>query len=83
MSYSVEWAKPALKELRKLDNQTQQRIWLSIDNLLINKANIKKLTDRVNEWKLRVGDYRVILVMDRVSKKIFITHIKHRKDVYR
>jgi mRNA interferase RelE/StbE len=35
------------------------------------------------EWRIRVGDYRVRYLIDDRNKKITITAVAHRRDVYR
>jgi mRNA interferase RelE/StbE len=33
-------------------------------------------------WRLRVGDWRIVYLVDEVRKVVTITAIRHRKDVY-
>jgi mRNA interferase RelE/StbE len=42
----------------------------------------KKLRGGDNEWRIRVGDYRVVYVIDDVAKTIDVTRIAHRREVY-
>lgn len=35
-----------------------------------------------NEWRIRVGDYRVVYIIDDVVKTIDVTRIAHRREVY-
>ncbi len=48
------------------------------DNL---SGDIKKLTNFTQEYRLRVGDYRVLFEVE--NKKIIIYTIRHRKDSYK
>jgi mRNA interferase RelE/StbE len=41
----------------------------------------KKLRGR-EEYRLRVGDYRILYLIDDVARKIEIVAVGHRKDVY-
>jgi len=43
-------------------------------------GSIKKLTNCTPEYRLRVGNYRVLFEID--GKKIIVYCIKHRKDAY-
>ncbi|MBS3933761.1 MAG: type II toxin-antitoxin system RelE/ParE family toxin [Truepera sp.] len=45
--------------------------------------NTKKLTGSASLYRLRVGDYRVIYMVDSKGKVIVLLHVGHRKDVYR
>jgi len=44
------------------------------------KSDIKKLTNYSHEYRLRVGDYRVLFEL--VGNKIIIYRIKHRQNIY-
>ena len=72
----------ALKDLKKLDNQTVKHILKKIENLknypLIN--NIKKLKNFYPPYRYRIGTYRVLF--DIEDEKIIIFRIVHRKDAY-
>ncbi len=45
-------------------------------------ADIKKLKGTDNEYRLRVGDWRVRLQVDYTYKTYLVTHVKHRREVY-
>ena len=45
------------------------------------KGDVKRLTNFTPEYRLKVGDYRVLFETDK--DKIIIYRIRHRKDVYR
>ena len=45
------------------------------------KGNIKKLTNHTPEYRLRVGDWRVLFEVS--ENNIIIYRIRHRKEVYR
>jgi len=34
-------------------------------------------------WRIRIGDYRVVYRVDDPARMIDVSHIRHRKDVYR
>ncbi len=42
----------------------------------------EKLVGRA-EWRIRVGDYRILYLIDDRNKTITITAVAHRRDVYR
>ena len=43
----------------------------------------RKITGSKNDWRTRVGDYRIIYEIDTRAKNIRVMRIRHRKDVYR
>ena len=42
----------------------------------------KKLKGGDNEWRIRVGDYRVVYIIDDANLLVEVTRIRHRLGVY-
>jgi len=42
----------------------------------------KKLQAGDREWRIRVGDYRVVYTIDDARLMVEITRIRHRREVY-
>lgn len=83
--YTVQFKKSAEKELEKLPTQTIKRISKAIDGLIVNPrpAGSKKLEgQRESLWRIRIGDYRVIYLIEDVIRIVEIRRIGHRKDIY-
>ena len=45
------------------------------------KGNVKHLTNFTPEYRLRVGDYRILFEIE--GEKLIIYRIRHRKDAYK
>ena len=44
----------------------------------------KKLKGGDNEWRIRVGDYRIVYEVDDAAKTVdVLTRIAHRREVYK
>ncbi len=72
----------ALKQLRKLDREMRQRIITTIERIRIRPDTyIRKLVGDEG-YRLRVGNYRVILDIDKEQLVILILRIGHRRNVY-
>lgn len=84
MSWQIDIARDARKELASLHPQMQVRISKAILALEDNPfpSGCKKLKNR-DGFRIRVGDYRVLYLADTKSKKIVVGAIGHRRDVYR
>ncbi|NPV00632.1 MAG: type II toxin-antitoxin system RelE/ParE family toxin [Brevinematales bacterium] len=56
-----------------------------MDSLEENSRNthVKKLVNKNNEYRLRVGDYRVLFFIEEEDKAIKISRVLHRKDAYK
>ena len=46
-------------------------------------AGSRKLTGSRNDWRIRVGSYRVIYEVDDEAKAVRVMRVRHRRDVYR
>jgi len=45
-------------------------------------AGCKKLKGYKDQWRVRVGDWRVLDIIDDTSKRVSVTRIAHRREVY-
>lgn len=76
MSYSIEIYKEALKYLRKLDRPTRSRIVHALKVLAENpyhpELDIMKMHGTSNEFRLRVGNYRVIY---SIKDEMLLIHV--------
>ncbi|MFH1256272.1 MAG: type II toxin-antitoxin system RelE/ParE family toxin [Candidatus Diapherotrites archaeon] len=83
MMYSVEWSHPAEKALSKLEKEIIKRILLKVEAIKQEPFQyIKELTNDAR-FSLRVGDYRVLLNMDRKERKILVLTVGHRRNIYK
>ncbi len=80
MKYEIKYEKRCLKYLKKLDRNTQLRIIKAINTL--PDGDVKKLQGEINNYRLRVGDFRVIFSKDDKQLIILIIEIGPRGDVY-
>ena len=69
--------------LDKLDKQIAQRIWKKVMAAKENPDHFFERLEGRTDYKLRVGDYRAIAEIDNENKRIEITMIGHRKNVYK
>ncbi len=82
MTYRVIFSDLALKQMKKLDEEIRRRIISTIERIRIRPdAYVKKLVGDEG-YRLRVGDYRVILDLDKEQLIILVLRIGHRKNVY-
>ena len=87
MSYSIEIYKDALKYLNKLDRPTRTRIVHALQVLADNPYNleldIKKMQGVTEEFRMRVGNYRVLYTINDNILQIQVIKIGSRGDVYK
>lgn len=84
MTYRVEVAPAALRQLRKLDRAAQRRVQAAIELLAAEPrpSGAKKLVGGNGEWRVRTGDYRVVYEIHDNVLLILVVAIGHRRDIY-
>jgi len=72
----------AIKDLSKIDKKEAGKILDKIESLQYfpQVANIKRLTNFVPPYRLRVGNYRILFELEEES--ITVYRVKHRSKVY-
>ena len=87
MSYRVEVTPRFEREFKKLDRYTQKMLKAWIDKNLIGcsdpRVHGKSLTaNRSGQWRYRIGDYRLICLIEDNELVILALSVGHRRDVY-
>ena len=86
MRYEIEWTAPALRELRKLDKPLARRILTAVTKLGVHPRppGVRALTGQpTGTMRLRIGDYRVVYVVQDDLVLVTVVRIAHRREVYR
>lgn len=82
--YAVEVKPSARKELERLPAKIIQRIFPKMEALGLEPrpGGCKKLKGGQQEWRIRVGDYRVVYTIDDAKLRVSVTRVRHRSEVY-
>jgi mRNA interferase RelE/StbE len=82
--YEVRLHPAAAREYRRLQGSVRERIRTAIDSLATvpRPAGVVKLAGR-DDYRIRVGDYRVVYAVDDVERPVLVARIAHRREVYR
>lgn len=80
---SIYWQPKALRQLRKIDTQSNARIRKAITDELSDLSvarNVKALTDHEYGFRLRVGNYRVFFNFDGAVHIVMIEEVSKRDE---
>jgi mRNA interferase RelE/StbE len=85
MSYQVLVPKPVQKQLDDLPYTIRDRV---LKKILVLKENPRpygcvKLKGYENEYRIRIGDYRLRYEIRDHESLVILLHCKHRKEAYR
>ncbi len=86
-NYQVIYLKQAEKFFSKSPHKLATRIISKIEQLTLAPfsphPNLKKLQDPLEGYRLRVGNYRIIYLLDTATHRLIVTKIDHRSNIYR
>ncbi|WP_026331305.1 type II toxin-antitoxin system RelE/ParE family toxin [Thioalkalivibrio sp. ALE11] len=87
MTWRIEYARSAQKEVQKLDQQARKRIRHYLERRVAHMHDPrtlgKPLKGRFSElWRYRVGDYRVVCELRDELLVVLVVRIGHRRGVY-
>ena len=83
-NYALEIKQSAQKELDTLDDSLFSRIDRKVMALAETPrpTGCKKLKGYQDQWRVRVGDWRVLYIIDDAAKLVSVTRIADRREVY-
>ena len=84
MSYRIQVAPAAVRQLRKLDRVAQRRVQAAIELLAgePRPSGAQKLVGDDGEWRVRTGDYRIVYEIHDNVLLILVVAVGHRRDIY-
>lgn len=85
MPYLVQFAPKALEFLEKQREPLRQKLFDAIDDLEEEPRppDCVKLSGKKNEYRIRVGDCRILYEIHDDQLIVLVFKVGHRKDVYR
>jgi len=83
MAWSVLWSDKSKKQLKKLDRKTAGRIIDGVEDIKVDPFMAVSRLAGSRFYRLRVGDYRVILDLRQDMIIIFVVEADSRKRVYK
>lgn len=83
--YNVLLERAAEKDLARLSVAVHDRVIAALRGLAQNPRppGCRKLAGTKNDWRIRIGDYRVIYEIADVIRVVRVHRIRHRGEVYR
>ena len=83
--YRVFLERAAEKDLNGLSLKVHNRVIKALQNLVDDPrpSGCRKLAGGDNDWRIRVGEYRVVYEIDDTPKIIRVNRVRHRREVYR
>ncbi len=83
--YEILVERSAEKDLKKVASDVRPNIGAALRSLANDPRppGCRKLVGSKNDWRIRVGSYRVIYEIADEVRIVRVSKIRHRKDSYR
>jgi mRNA interferase RelE/StbE len=83
--YEVLLERRAQRDIKKLPAEVFHRIIPSIRALAEDPKppGCRKIAGSKNDWRIRIGEYRVIYEIDENAEAVKVMRVRHRREVYR
>ena len=82
MAFEILWSDPAIRQLKKLDRSVGRRIFDKVGELAEEPHRFVQKLVNSPYYRLRVGDYRVILDIQGDVLRILVLKVGHRASIY-
>ncbi len=85
MTFRIEIAPAAVRQLRKLDPAARRRVQAAIELLADQPrpSGARKLVGGDGEWRVRTGNYRIVYEIHDDVLLVLVVAVGHRRDIYR
>jgi mRNA interferase RelE/StbE len=83
--YRILLEQNAEKDLARLSSEIYNRVIGVIQALATNPRppGCRKLAGSKHDWRIRVGDYRVVYEIADEIRIVRVNRVRHRREVYR
>ena len=83
--YRVFLERAAERDLRRLPARLHNRIISALQALADEPrpSGCRKLSGSDRDWRIRVGDYRIVYEVDDATLEVRVNRVRHRREVYR
>jgi mRNA interferase RelE/StbE len=80
--YDLKFDKKSIDFLDKIEKKDKKRIWNKLQECKIDPFRYLKHLENMEGYKLRVGDYRIIIDVENTIKILNVVKIGNRKNIY-
>jgi mRNA interferase RelE/StbE len=83
--YKILLERSVERDLRRLSTEMHERVIAAMQGLARNPRppGCRKLAGSKSDWRIRVGDYRVVYDIADEIRVVRVNRVRHRREVYR
>lgn len=85
MTYEVYLERRALDDIQRLPKSYADEAAARIRSLkcVPRPPGCRKIVGTHSDWRIRLGDYRIIYEIDDTARRINVMRVRHRREAYR
>ena len=80
--YNLIFEKKAIDFISNLEREMRDRIWNKLQQCKQDPFRFLEHLEEISGFKLRIGDYRLIIDVDNLTKTLNVLKAGHRKNIY-
>lgn len=80
--YEVTYSEKAIEKLEDMESEIRERIVKKLDDIKDFPEHYLKPLSNIDGYSLRVGDYRVLIKLNKENEEIFVSTLGHRRNIY-
>ena len=81
--YSTEFSQTAERQLYRLEKSAQERIIRVLERISVRPFSFVQKVVGTPYYRLRAGDYRIILDIRQDALTLFVLEVGHRRNIYK
>ena len=82
MPWSIRWTDRAVRDLVRLDDPVRKRVVAKLEQAAEAPSRFFTRLVGADDHRLRVGDYRLLAVLDPSTETILVERVDHRSRIY-
>jgi mRNA interferase RelE/StbE len=88
VAWTIRWERRAIKDMAAFSAVDRERIARFLRDRVAQRENPRELGEALagpfaGKWKYRIGDFRVVAVIEDATVTILIARVGNRRAVYR
>jgi len=86
VNYAVEWSDRAEKQLANLDRQIARSLVRFMNERVHQSQNPRHIGKQLKDsafWRYRVGEYRILCLIEDRRLVVLVVEVGHRREIYR
>jgi mRNA interferase RelE/StbE len=88
LDWTIEFERDAIRQLNRLDKSVRRRVVQFLDSRVVASHDPRHPGKALHGelagfWRYRVGDYRLICLLEDERRVVTLIRVEHRREVYR